>query len=166
VRVLPLDVILSANLAVQLLQRKPSLTPPNRRSGLYFFANVDWSDFLGNNFPDRSHMRSSAATAAVLFALSIGMAQAQTPAGFPKPASPEEMRKAMDASMASMMDNMARMTEAMTVAQLNIAAKPETAERIAEFKKNLYDALLRKGFTQDQAIAIVSATALPAGAAK
>jgi D-ribose pyranose/furanose isomerase RbsD len=111
-------------------------------------------------------MRSSAVTAAVLLALSIGAAHAQAPAGFPKPASPEDVKKAMDASMATMMDNMARMTETMTVAQLNIAAKPETAERIAEFKKNLYDALLRKGFTQDQAIAIVSATALPAAGAK
>jgi len=40
-------------------------------------------------------------------------------------------------------------------------AKPENAERLADFTKNYYDALVRRGFTKDQALQIVTAVGIP-----
>ena len=80
-----------------------------------------------------------------------------------KPAQPsaEEMRKIMDATMGAMVPMMGRMTEVMIETQLRIAEKPETAEKIAKFKKNLYDSLLKSGFTQAQAVEITVSTPIP-----
>lgn len=64
-----------------------------------------------------------------------------------------------------MVPMMGRMSEVMIDAQLKVAAKPETAERVAAFKKNLFDALVNKGFTREQALQITMAAALPSGAA-
>jgi len=101
-----------------------------------------------------------AATLMGLFA-SVGLAQSQSP---PRQPSPEEMQKMMDATMGAMVPLMGRMTEVMIEAQLKIAGRPETAERLATFKKNLFDALIKKGFTAEQALQITLATAIPAAA--
>ena len=98
---------------------------------------------------------------ATLIATVSGLACAQ--ANQAKP-SPEEMKKMMEASMGAMAPAMARMTEAMIEVQLNAAAKPETAQRVAAFKRSLYEALLKSGFTQDQAMQITVSTPLPAAA--
>lgn len=78
-----------------------------------------------------------------------------------KQPSPEEMRLLMQATMGAMVPVMGQMTEAMIDAQLRMAERPETIERIATFKRSLYESLLKKGFTGDQAIQIVLTTALP-----
>ncbi len=97
----------------------------------------------------------------VLSALSgLAVAQAQMP---PKP-SPEDMQKMMDSSMVSMLPMLGRMTEVHLEAQLKVAERPETAEKIATFKKNLFDALKRKGFTTEQSLQITNATPLPSAA--
>jgi transposase len=103
-------------------------------------------------------------SAALILAVATTVATAQsTPTQQP---SPEQMRQVMQATMQATMDAMLAsvkpMVEATIEAQLAIAAKPETAERLASFKKNLYDALLRKGFTDQQALQIVIATSPPA----
>ncbi len=43
---------------------------------------------------------------------------------------------------------------------LDFLAKPETAARIAKYKRNLYNALLKEGFVMDQAVQIVAADRL------
>lgn len=82
------------------------------------------------------------------------------PQKLPRP-SAEEMQKSMDAAMGSMVPMMGRMTEVTIEAQLKLAAMPETAERIAAFKKNLFDQLQKKGFTPAQALQITLSTPLP-----
>ena len=79
----------------------------------------------------------------------------------PKKPSSEEMKQMMESSMGAMGPMMGKMTEATIEAQLAVAEKPETARRIAVFKKNLYDALLRQGFSKAQAFSIVLSTSLP-----
>ena len=91
-----------------------------------------------------------------------GLAIAQAPA--PSKPSPEDMQKMMDASMVSMLPMLARMTEVHLEAQLKVAERPETAEKIASFKKNLVDALRRKGFTAEQSLQMTNATPLPSAA--
>ena len=82
----------------------------------------------------------------------------------PQPPNPEQVKQLMQATMGAMVSVMGPMTEAVIQAQLNAAAKPEAAEKLAAFKKNLYDALLKKGFDQQQALQIVIATSPPSAA--
>jgi hypothetical protein len=60
--------------------------------------------------------------------------------------------------MAPMMGQMAAMTLEGTLTAL---AKPENAERLADFTKHYYDALIKRGFTKDQALQIVVAVGVP-----
>ena len=76
-------------------------------------------------------------------------------------ATPEDMQQIMEATFGAMVPMMVKMTEGIIDAQLRIAERPETATRIAAFKKNLYDALLKQGFSKTDALAIVKDTALP-----
>lgn len=103
-------------------------------------------------------MRLHAMVIAALFGLSA-LAHAQLPQ--PSKPTPEQMQSMMDASMVSMLPMLARMTEVQIETQLKMAERPETAERIATFKKNLFDALRRKGFTAEQSLQILDSTALP-----
>jgi hypothetical protein len=80
----------------------------------------------------------------------------------PKKPSPEEMKHMMESSMGAMVPMMAKMSEVMIEVQLNAAERPETARRLAQFKKNLYDELQKQGFSKDQAFSIMQSTALPA----
>jgi hypothetical protein len=80
----------------------------------------------------------------------------------PKPApSPEETKRVMDATMASMMPIFSKMTEATIDASLQKAEDPVTAQRIARFKRNLYKALMLEGFTSAQAFSIMQSTGIP-----
>lgn len=45
--------------------------------------------------------------------------------------------------------------------QLKVAEKPETAARIAVFKKNLHSALIKQGFSKTEALSIVNNTPMP-----
>jgi hypothetical protein len=92
-----------------------------------------------------------------------GGCNSQAPAMPPRP-SAEEIRKSMDAAMGSMVPMMGRMTEVAIEAQLKIAARPETAEIIATFKKNLFDQLQKKGFSAEQALQITLSTTIPSAA--
>lgn len=76
---------------------------------------------------------------------------------------PEEIQKMTD-STGAMTIMMGRMVEVQVEAQLKVAERPETAERIATFKKNLFDALRRKGFTAEQSLQILNSTSLPSTA--
>ncbi|MGZ5199617.1 MAG: hypothetical protein ACXWC4_07570 [Telluria sp.] len=66
------------------------------------------------------------------------------------------------AAMEQMMPMFEKMMEAMINAQVRAAAKPEVADATAAFKRNLYDALRKKGFTAQEALQIMIATPLPA----
>lgn len=101
-------------------------------------------------------------TVLMMVALSAGAQQAPAP----KPApTPEEARKALEASMSAvsnaMTPMMAKMMDTMIEQTLQRGEDPATARRIAIFKKNLYDALLKEGFSKDQALSIVVNTGLP-----
>ena len=101
-------------------------------------------------------MRLHAVVISALFGLSA-FAHAQQPQ---KP-TPEQMQTMMDASMVSMLPMLARISEVQMETQLKLAERPETAERIATFKKNLFDALRKKGFTAEQSLQILNSTAMP-----
>ena len=47
------------------------------------------------------------------------------------------------------------------LAEVDVLAKKESAEKLATFAKNYHDALVAKGFTKEQAMQIVVATGTP-----
>jgi len=106
-------------------------------------------------------MRELACTFAVLSLFCISPANAQGQPEQKKQPNPEEMQKMMGAAMGAMVPMMGKMEEVMLDAQLKVAEEPETATRIAAFKKNLFDALRKSGFSADQAFQIVIATSIP-----
>ncbi len=79
------------------------------------------------------------------------VARAQDPAEADSLAMMQEfMGPMMGSMMANMMDGM-----------LNMLARPESAEKLATFTRNYYEALLRKGFTDEQALRLVTAIGFP-----
>lgn len=79
-----------------------------------------------------------------------------------KKPSPDEMKQMMEMSFGAMVPMMGKMTEAMIEAQLKYARKPETARSMALFKKNLYNELIKQGFTRKEAFTIMLNTPAPA----
>jgi hypothetical protein len=68
-------------------------------------------------------------------------------------------------SMAMMQEMMGPMMSTMMVSMMEgmlaVLAKPESAERLATFTRNYYDALLRKGFNEEQALRLTAAVGFP-----
>lgn len=96
----------------------------------------------------------------VLACLVASQAPAQSPA--PQPAlSPDDLQRRAAAVSATLTPLVSKTSEETAEAQFRIAERPETAERIAAFKKNLYEALRKKGFTAEQALELTVATSMP-----
>jgi len=74
-------------------------------------------------------------------------------------------REAVDSAMNMMGPMMSRMAEATMAATLRALSRPEAAEQLATFSRNYYDALIRKGFTKEQALGIVMSVRVPLGTA-
>ena len=91
--------------------------------------------------------------------------RAQQPTAPPKPRPPQPEWTAHTDSvqhqMDAMMPMMGQMMMVMMKATLEVVALPETAEKMATFSKNYFDALMAKGFTREEALRIVMATGLP-----
>lgn len=51
---------------------------------------------------------------------------------------------------------MGNMMEQMMAGMIDLLARPETADKLASFTRNYYDALVKKGFTKEEALRIVS----------
>jgi hypothetical protein len=67
---------------------------------------------------------------------------------------------AMMAQMAGMFNQMGPMYESMMQAMvegtIKAFEKPETVERLARFSRSYYDALMKQGFTKEEALQIVA----------
>lgn len=72
-----------------------------------------------------------------------------------------EQNAMMQQQMLAMTPMFGQMMEAMTSATFNVLANPETAEKLATFTKNYYDALVAKGFTKEEAMQIAMAVGMP-----
>jgi len=86
---------------------------------------------------------------------------AEEPAANKEP-SPDDIKQLMELSFGAMVPMMGKMTEAMIDAQLKIAERPETAKSLAAFKKNLYNELIKQGFSKKEAFDVMLNTSVPA----
>ncbi len=66
-----------------------------------------------------------------------------------------------DEVMSMMGPMMGSMMQVMMESMLTTMAKPQTAERLATFTKNYYDALIAKGFSKEDALKIVVSVGIP-----
>jgi hypothetical protein len=86
--------------------------------------------------------------------------RAQAPTQSPLPVE-KESAALTAAALGPMTPMLAQMAEVMIDAALKMAVMPDTAERLATFKKNLFDALVKKGFSRAEALQIAAATPVP-----
>jgi hypothetical protein len=80
----------------------------------------------------------------------------------PAPQGGQPTEQGVRQQMETMGPMMGQMMQAMMESMLAALARPETAERIATFTKNYFDALVAKGFTREDALRIVMAHGIPA----
>lgn len=106
-------------------------------------------------------MKASLAVALSLLA-AVAWAQEAGPPPANRPApSPEQMQQIMNSTFSSMVPYMGRMSEAVLTTQLTVMAKPEGAAQMAQYIHNLYQALLKEGFTKQQALEIAARVPMP-----
>lgn len=95
----------------------------------------------------------------------MGLALSGAVPAQPAPAdAPAQQGEVMAQMMGSMLPMMRRMIEATIDEQLKAAERPDTAKRIAKFKRQLYEALLSQGFAKDEALQLVIHTPAPSAA--
>lgn len=75
----------------------------------------------------------------------------------PKEPSPEEVQQAMQMMGPMFAEMMGAMIEGMAAS----FAKPQVAEHFATFMRQYYQALVTRGFTEEEAMKIVTASSLP-----
>jgi hypothetical protein len=87
-----------------------------------------------------------------------GQGLTQGPAGGNRQPTAEEMREMMQGVMGPMMgEMMSSMLKAMT----KTMAEPQIAQNMATFARNYYQALIERGFTEEEALKIVTSTGVP-----
>ena len=106
-------------------------------------------------------MKQSMMALLVLAAFSLPL-HAQDAAKKTPPPSSEQVQKMMESTMGMMVPLMGRMMDTMIEVMLQRGEDPATAKRVARFKRNLYDALVKEGFTPEQALQVMLNTGLPA----
>ena len=75
--------------------------------------------------------------------------------------SPEEQQMMIQQSMNAMTPMFGEMMKVMMTATFDVLSQPESAEKLATFTKNYYDALIKKGFSQDEALRIAMSIGMP-----
>ncbi len=108
-------------------------------------------------FARRLHSASLVTTALPLALLLL----VPTAASGQRPSKPDSIQAQMEQASAMMGPMMGQMMESMMEGMLRVMSKPENAERLAVFTRNYYDALVRKGFSKDEALQIVIAAGMP-----
>ena len=110
--------------------------------------------------------RSLIATLVMAFGLLVGVAEGQQVQDTTRP-TPDQMREQMNAQMGMMGPMISQMAEATMSATLKALTRAEAADQLAAFSRNYYNALIKKGFTKDQALSIVASVGIPlAGAGR
>jgi hypothetical protein len=94
-----------------------------------------------------------AVCAALLLASQAAIAQQPTA----RPQMPDSAGMAQMAGMFNQMGPMyENMMQAMIEGTLKVYEKPETIERLARFSRRYYEALMKQGFTREEALQIVA----------
>jgi hypothetical protein len=107
----------------------------------------------------RTRTRRFIAAQSLVWALLVTAGRAQQPDT--SKAARQQIQEQIGNQMEMMGPMMGRMAEATLAGTLNVLNKPSTAEQLATFTRNYYDALVKKGFTKDDALRIVMSVGIP-----
>ena len=99
----------------------------------------------------------------VFSGLSFGQEEPAVSQGQTGPAekSPQQMQQGMDMAMQQMGPAMNEMMRQMMDSMFTYLARKETAVKIASFTRNYYVALVKAGFTKEEALQIVINSSVP-----
>ena len=89
------------------------------------------------------------------------VSQTDDPKGNGGGASPKEMQSTLEQSVNAMLPSMKKILEVSMQAQLDVLAKRDSADQIAAYARNFYDALVKRGFGEDEALEIVKSVGVP-----
>ena len=78
-----------------------------------------------------------------------------------QPPSPENIQQMMQSQMQMMVPMFGEMVKIMMNAQFDVLSQPETAEKLAKYTKNYYEALISAGFTKQEALEITKSMGIP-----
>jgi hypothetical protein len=108
------------------------------------------------------HSRNSIGWCGLLLVPTIALAACDAPQSNAQQQVPSAM---ISDSVTAMMQNMTPafgfMMQGMMEATLTVLERPETAERLASFTRNYYEALIAEGFTETQALQLAEAVGFP-----
>jgi len=74
---------------------------------------------------------------------------------------PEQQQKMMQQSMNAMVPFMGQMMKVMMKVQFEVLSDPNTAQQLATYTKNYYEALIKKGFTKEESLKIAMNMGIP-----
>lgn len=74
---------------------------------------------------------------------------------------PEQQQAMIQQQMDAMTPMFGQMMRAMMTATFDVLSQPESAEKLASFTRNYYDALIKKGFTKKEALNIAMSVGMP-----
>ena len=74
---------------------------------------------------------------------------------------PEQQQAMIQQQMNAMTPMFGQMMRVMMTAAFDVLSQPESAEKLASFTRNYYDALIKKGFSKDEALKIAMSVGMP-----
>ena len=74
---------------------------------------------------------------------------------------PEQQQAMIEQQMNAMTPMFGQMMRVMMTATFDVLSQPESAEKLASFTRNYYDALIKKGFSKDEALKIATSVGMP-----
>ena len=74
---------------------------------------------------------------------------------------PELQKQFMEQTMNTMIPFMGQMMKIMMQVHFEVLAEPNTAEKLASYTRNYYDALIKKGFTKEESLSIAMNMGIP-----
>ena len=74
---------------------------------------------------------------------------------------PEQQQAMIQQQMDAMTPMFGQMMRAMMTATFDVLSQPESAEKLASFTRNYYDALIKKGFSKKEALNIAMSVGMP-----
>lgn len=75
--------------------------------------------------------------------------------------STKEMQSTLEQSVNAMLPSMKRILEVSMQVQLDVLSKRDSADQIAAYSRNFYEALVKRGFGEDEALEIVKSVGVP-----
>lgn len=93
--------------------------------------------------------------------LILTAAATSTASAQPPQPSAEQMEQMMQRQMQMMGPMFGQMTRVMMQAQFEVLSQPETAEKLAAYTRNYYNALIKHGFSKQEALDIAMNIGIP-----